>query len=298
MKKSLAIIFILVALINNCLKAQEINKLKLNVAGKNYDYYEAKPTSPVKGLLILLPALGEKPKSIFTKTALPKLVLANGYVTIALEIVPQMFADEACVNELNKLINLKTTQYKLGYKDIVIGGLSDGGAMALCYTEYLNSKSDTTKLKAVFAIDPPADLARVYASAEKEISYNCPLITREGRSVKASLENIMGGSPALNPTTYIQRSAYIANALDGGNARFLKDTPVRLYSEPDLEFVRKTYCPELQYFNLNAYDLEKMDAFLKSIGNQRSTYITTKGKGFHSWNIVDAEDCAKWIAGL
>ncbi|WPU95205.1 hypothetical protein SNE25_06655 [Mucilaginibacter sabulilitoris] len=282
----------------NCSQAQDINKFKLNVVGREYEYYETQPTTPAKGLVILLPALGEKPKSIFKKTTLPKLITANGYITIALEIAPQMFADEDCVKELNELIKIKRDQYKLTYKDIAIGGLSDGGAIALCFAEFLNSKEQPVKLKAVFAIDPPADLTRIYASAEKEISYRCPLIAREGKSTKAYLDNIMGGSPATNPRAYIQRSAYFAKAPDGGNAQFLKYVPVRLYSEPDLEYVRKTYCPELQYSNLNAFDLDKMIVFLKSIGNERSEYITTKGKGFHSWNIIDAGDCAKWITEL
>jgi hypothetical protein len=282
----------------NYSQAQDINKFKLNVVGREYEYYETKPATPVKSMLILLPALGEKPKSIFNKTALPKLITANGYITIALEIAPQMFADGQCINELNELIKIKREQYKLTYNDIAIGGLSDGGAIALCYTEYLNSQPIPIKLKAVFAIDPPADLTRIYASAEKEISYSCPLIAREGKSTKAYLDNIMGGSPAANAGAYIQRSAYSAEAPDGGNAKFLKYVPVRLYSEPDLAYVQKTYCPELQYSNLNAFDLDKMIVFLKSIGNDRSEYITTKGKGFHSWNIVDAGDCAKWITGL
>ncbi|SDD66139.1 hypothetical protein SAMN05216464_102210 [Mucilaginibacter pineti] len=278
--------------------AQEINKLKLTFAGKTYDYFETKPTIPVKGLLILLPSAGEKPKSIFGKTALPKLITASGYITITLEIAPRMFADDECISELNELLKIKTAQYDLTYKDVVIGGLSVGGAMALCYTEYLNSQKQPVKLKAVLAIDPPADMARVYASAQKEMEYNCPLIAREGKSGKASLDEAMGGSPESSPDAYLRRSTYSAQAPDGGNVRFLKDVPVRLYSEPDLEYVRKTYCAELQFFNLNAYDLEKMIVTLKSLGNTRSAYITTQGKGFHSWNIVDAQDCANWIMAL
>ena len=59
--------------------------------------------------------------------------------------------------------------------------------------------------------------------------------------------------------------------------------------------MRKTYCDELQYEDINSVDLEKLNKFLKSIGNDKSEYITTKGKGFHSWNILDATDCVEWI---
>ncbi len=105
----------------------------------------------------------------------------------------------------------------------------------------------------------------------------------------------MHGSPQESPDNYLKYSAYSAGRPDGGNARFLKDIPVRLYSEPDLEFVRKTYCEELQYEDINAFDLEKLNKFLNSIGNNKAEYITTKGKGFHSWNILDPIDCTEWI---
>jgi hypothetical protein len=280
------------------LAAQDIIKSKFQASQKTYNCYEMQTPAEVKGLLILLPAAGEKPKSIFGKTALPQQMAVKGYVTVIPEIPAQMFAYEECLTELNELIKIKTTEYKLGPASVVIGGLSDGGATALCYAEYLNSRDAPIKLKAVFAVDPPADLTRIYASGEKELSFNCPMIVREARNGLAYLNNTFGGPPAAKPEAYTRAAAYSANAEDGGNARFLNDIPVRLYSEPDLAFVQKEYCAELQFSNINAYDLEKMIVCLKNLGNERSAYITTNGKGFHSWNIVDAEDCAAWISGL
>lgn len=279
-------------------KAQDISKSKIKVLNNSYDYYEMQADLPVKGLLILLPAFGEKPKSIFTKTNLPKLITAKGYITLAVEVPQNMFANNDCIAELNQLIKLKIAQYKLSYSDVIIGGLSNGGAISLCYAEYLNSQATPIKLKAVFAVDPPADLTRIYASGQKESNYQCPLIAREGKSGVTYLENVLGGSPAINPGAYVSHAVYSANEANGGKAKFLNNLPVRLYSEPDLEYVQKTYCAELQYFNLNAYDLEKLIIFLKGIGNNQAEYITTKGKGFHSWNIIDAENCADWIISL
>lgn len=277
--------------------AQEIVKQTLKVNTKKYSYYETPLSLPVRGILILLPAAGESAKSIFTKTTLPGLAAKIGYVTITPQTPTQMFADEECIAELNELTKLKTAQYNLQYQNIVIGGLSDGGAIALGYTEYLNSRPAPVQIKAVFAIDPPADLGRIYRSAEMEISYNCPLIQKEGRNVKNYLDRTLGGPPDANSDNYLQKSVFTAAREDGGNARFLKDAVVRLYCEPDLAFVQRTYCTEVQFFNLNAFDLEKLSKFLKDAGNARASYIATTGRGFHSWNIVDADECVKWIAG-
>jgi hypothetical protein len=278
--------------------AQSVIKQSLNVNSKKYSYYEMTITNNVKGILILLPAAGENPKSIFNKTKLPELIANAGYVTIAPEVPTEMYANEECIAELDELIKNKFHQYSLDYKSLVIGGLSDGGSEALSFVEYLNSLKNPINPKAVFAIDPPADLFRIYGSAQMEINYNCPLIKQEGKNVKSYLEKTCNGSPETNINVYREKSVFSAAMENGGNARFLSDVPVRLYCEPDLEFVQKTYCPELEFFNLNAYDLEALIKFLKVRGNERSEYITTKGKGFHSWNIVDSENCVKWISGL
>lgn len=298
MKIAINITCICLLLLTAHSKAQDINRSKFQLSNKSFDYYEMKTTVAVKGILILLPAKGEEPKSIFSKTVLPKLMAANGYITVIPDIPTQMFADKATIDILNELFSIKIAQYKVDYKDIVMGGLSNGGAITLCYTEYLNSQPTPIKLKASFAIDCPADLARIYSSAEKRISYNCGLIAREGKQVKAYLNKTLGGSPMLKPQTYNRSSAFSAQATDGGNARYLKDVAIRLYAEPDLEYVRKTFCEELQFFDLNAFDFEKLITFLKAAGNDRASYITTKGKGFHSWNIIDPADCVKWITAL
>jgi hypothetical protein len=151
-------------------------------------------------------------------------------------------------------------------------------------------------LKGVFAIDPPLDLTRLYASSKRKIKYKCQgLIKKEGQSIKQQLENSLGGSPDLKPDQYIMYSSYSANDSNGGNAKYLNSIPIRLYSEPDLDFVRKTYCTDLQFDDINAVDLQSLHKFLLEIGNNNAEYITTIDKGFHSWNILDASDCAEWI---
>jgi len=108
----------------------------------------------------------------------------------------------------------------------------------------------------------------------------------------------LNGTPLENPGAYLKFSAFSAEATDGGNAKYLKNIPIRLYSEPDLDYVRKTFCEQLQPQDINAFDLEKLNQFLAASGNTKARYITTTGKGFHSWNILEPEDCAAWIAEI
>lgn len=278
---------------------QEISKIKGIVNGNAFSYYVMKPEQQIKGVLLLLPGWGENLKTIFKKTTLPRLLTEKGYLTIVPELRQTLFADDYTLAELNELLKSASDNFHLTNPDLILGGLSAGGSIAIGYAEHLLATSSTTRLKGVFAIDPPLDLERMYVSAENKIKYSCGgLIRKEGYFIKSYLENILGGSPQSKPEQYAKFSPYSASAREATNAKWLKSIPVRLYSEPDLAFVRKTYCQELQLQDINAFDLEKLDKFLLQIGNDRSQYITTQGKGFHSWNIVDAAACVDWIVGL
>jgi hypothetical protein len=272
---------------------QGINKEKIKADGETYLYYSMQPQGKVNGIVILFPSLGEKPQCIFDKTSIPKLLEEKGYLTIVPELHNLLFADQYTINEINQIIKALSEKYAVS--NFVIGGLSSGGAIAVAYTEYLLASDTSNVLKGVFAIDSPLDLSRIYASAERKIKYSCGgLITKEGYSIKSELDHTLGGPPDAKPGQYLKYSCYSASATDGGNAKFLKNIPVRLYCEPDLDFVRNTYCADLQLADINAFDLESLNHFLLKIGKSNSEYIATKGKGFHTWNIIEPADFVDW----
>ena len=298
MTKRLTVIYIFsLLLFYNQLFGQSIDKYKDKVDDLSFTYYVMLPQSKVVGVLILLPGSGENPKSIFQKTSLPKIMVNNGYLIIAPELHNSLFVDQSTINELNKIGKIYYDKYMVS--SLIIGGFSSGGAVAIGYAEYLLTSNTSNILKGVFTIDPPLDLTRLYASAQRKINYKCKgLIMKEGYAIKGILENTLGGSPDAKPEQYLIHSSFSANDSEGGNAKYLKSIPIRLYTEPDLDFVRKTYCADLQIDDINAYDLENLYKFLLKIGNKNVEYITTRGKGFHSWNIVDAPDCANWMVSI
>jgi len=294
-KRYLLIIYIFLQLLfPYYLLGQSINKYKDKVDQPTFTYHVMEPKSDVIAILVLLPGSGENPKSIFNKTSLPQILANKVFLIIAIELHNALFADESTIDELNKICKIQSRKYNAS--KLIIGGFSSGGAVAVGYAEYLLTSDSSNLLKGVFTIDPPLDLNRLYASAERKISYPCQgLIMKEGYSIKQQLGSTLGGSPDSKPDQYLIHSSYSANDSDGGNAKYLKSIPIRLYTEPDLNFVRKTYCKDLQFNDINASDLESLYNFLLKMGNKRAEYIATAGKGFHSWNIVDAGDCADWI---
>ena len=88
---------------------------------------------------------------------------------------------------------------------------------------------------------------------------------------------------------------------DGGNARLLKDTPVRIYIEPDLAW-------RVENWNQDAYSSNVIDGttlvnVLRLLGNTSAELMTTSGKGYraggqrnpHSWSIVDESELSEWL---
>jgi len=296
MIRVLTIAFLNLLFASASLFAQTIKTGNGKVNNENFSYSYIEPEQNIKGILILLPGWGESTKSIFEKTKLPSLLLEKGFVTIVPQLHQTLFADDFTIAELNEIIRIQSERYHSDHLHLIIGGLSAGGAIAIGYAEHVLSLDTAHSLNAIFAIDPPLDLTRMYRSAENKINYDCKnkLIKKEGEFIKKYLLDALKGTPEEHPENYAKYSTFLATAADGGNARFLKNIPVRLYSEPDLEFVRSKYCDKLQLEDINAFDLEKLNAFLSGI-NKKTAYITTKGKGFHTWNILEPNDCAEWI---
>ncbi|HSC54750.1 MAG TPA: hypothetical protein VLC98_14055 [Phnomibacter sp.] len=282
------------------ISAQDVKTGSGKANNKNYSYSFMEPTIPAKGMLILLPGWGENAPSVFGKTKLPGILLEKGFVTIVPQLHQTLFADELAIAILNSIIEAQSGRHGSDHLPVIIGGLSAGGAIAIGYAEHVKRENNLKNLVAVFAIDPPLDLVRMYRSAENKIAYSCKnkLIRKEGANTKNYLTKALDGSPEENPASYRKYAAFSANEPDGGNAKYLQHIPIRLYAEPDLDFVRNTYCQQLQMEDINAFDLEKLNKFLAGMHNNKAEYIATKGRGFHSWNIPEAKDCADWILAI
>jgi len=295
MIKALSLLFLTILLVSlNDTFAQSIKKDKDKVDGISFNYYSTQSNTKLKGILILLPSFGEKARDIFDKTTFPQLLTDNGYLTIIPEINNTLFADQYTIDQLNQVIKTQTAKYNI--HTFVIGGLSSGGAIAARYAEYLLSKDTSSVIKGVFAIDSPLDLTRIYESALRKIHYSCRgVVMKEGYSIKNQLETALGGPPNAQASAYVKYSSFTTTLADGGNAKFLKYIPIRLYCEPDLDFVKRTYCNDLQLDDINAFDLENLNKYLVKIGNDKAQYITTMDKGFHTWNIIEPNNLVDWI---
>jgi hypothetical protein len=295
-KHSFPFFFVVFLIGFNNAAGQKIIKDTINLNNEICTYFTTQPKGKIAGILLLLPGRGESPKEVFKNTSLPILLEAKGYLTVIPGLRYSLFAGKTIKAQITKILSAQSIKNNLNKPDLLIGGFSAGGAVAMSYAEFLLSSDTVSNLRGVFVIDSPLDLERLYISSERMLKYNCSdLIHKEGALTKDFLDKSLGGSPKLKSENYVALSPYSASSPDGGNARWLKNIAVRLYSEPDLQFVQNKYCEELQFEDINAFDLEKLNKFLLQIGNDRTEYITTTGRGFHSWNIVDPTELIDWI---
>jgi hypothetical protein len=293
LKRTYPAIVLLILLSNSLAVAQDVVQKSVKVDGKSVNYLVLQPSGDVSGILLLLPGKGDNPKGVFKKTALPEKLLAKGYMTIVPNLKYALFADEMIRKQLGEILKAETESRPSA--GLAIGGFSAGGAVALSYAEHLASQEGATNLKSVFVIDPPLDLQRLYATSRKTRRFNCPSVASEGQQTIDYLDKALGGSPDDQYNNYVANSPYMASESDGGNAKWLKQLPVRLYTEPDIDFVKERQCAEVELQDLNAGDLEKLNKQLRRAGNDRCELIITKGRGYHSWNIADADELAAWV---
>jgi hypothetical protein len=187
-------------------------------------------------------------------------------------------------------------------------GFSIGGTQALKFTVFCQKHSSKCSLTpdSVTVVDAPLDMIRFWRATERaeRVDFH-RLSAGEGKWVSHWLEKNLGGTPHENREAYVEYSPYTyiwENAGDnlGGNAQYLKDIPVRAYTEPDVQWSIKHR--RKSYYSKNAIDMAALVNDLKIMGNDNAELIATHNQRTnpeespHSWSIVDEPELMKWIA--
>lgn len=187
-------------------------------------------------------------------------------------------------------------------------GFSIGGTQALKFTIFCQKHPSSCNLTpdSVTVVDAPLDMIRFWRATERaeRVDFH-RLGAGEGKWVSHWLEKNLGGTPHENREAYVEYSPYtytweeVGDNL-GGKAQYLKDIPVRAYTEPDVKWSIKHR--RKSYYSKNAIDMAALINDLKIMGNGEAELITTHNQRTnpeespHSWSIVDEPELMKWIA--
>lgn len=298
--------------------AQEINKIVLDIADNNklyindgesteLHYYELVPEKAIKGVIVVLPSGGERTEDTLKSISLHKMAGEHGIITIIPSINWGTNIREVEIRLLDKIFQEVIARHGVSKNNFVLGGLSNGGMIALKYAQRAVKDSKSTFLlpKGVFGLDTPVDQAHLYEYAEREIKRNFSEAgINEAKWMVNNYNKLYGGSPENFSEKYVKASIYSYGEKDGGNAIYLKDMPIRLYTDLDVEWLMNERQRDL--YDWNGTDMVSMINQLKVLGNTDANIKISQGKGIrldgtkhpHSWSILDSDDCLKWIIKL
>jgi hypothetical protein len=285
------------------------------IAGDTIDdsYRVYLPAGRARALVVLLSGYpgtidGFEPGSNDAPSTLPALLAARGIATVVpVARANSLYADETTLRRLDSIVVEVRARYLVPDAPVAIGGFSAGGTGAVRFAERCAARTcgGNPPVAAVFAVDAPLDFARLWRAGELSLARRGPRVNQgETRLVLDYIRQAFGGSPDAFAAAYRRGSPLLASAADGGNARWLRTTPVRAYTEPDVQWWLENR--NLDYTAMNATDLAALINILRIAGNERATLITTSGRGVrpngmrhpHSWSIVDEADLAQWLIGL
>lgn len=272
---------------------------------KELFYYALKPKGKVKGTLILLPPTAQPAEGVINENSeLLELAYQNELLVLVPSLNYNLCLDEVTMQFLNTTFREAIKKYKAPKDKIVMGGFSLGGMNAIRYVQLANENTELTSIQpvAVYGVDPPLDWARIYYSflQTKELNFS-EVAVNEATNYLAKLERGFGGSPKEAPEMYVKHSMYSKTEKQGGNAIYLKNTPIRIYADVDLNWHLKERQTDL--YNINALDQTAMINQLRIAGNEKAEFINALGKGYrsngtrhpHAWSIVDPVELMDWL---
>jgi acetyl esterase/lipase len=268
------------------------------------------PASDVAAVLVLLPGFGGGVASYelasgATPSTLPTALAARGVLTVvATPTGGTLYATDESVRALDDLLAALFDGYGIGPVPVAIGGFSAGGTGALRYAQACarDACRSVSGIAAVFGVDPPLDFERLYRSSRLSIERAAPRTNvAEERMILQMLEESLGGSPEEARPGYLRNSVVLASEADGGNASLLRSTPIRLYTEADVQWWMEER--NLEFHGMNAVDHAALINLLRVAGNDDAELIITTGKGYrphgqrhpHSWSIVDEAELMEWL---
>lgn len=278
--------------------------------GKETDlfYYTLIPEKEIKGAIFLMPPSSQKAEVVINHNLkLAKLAFENQLLLLVPSMNNNLCLDEVAMRFLNKTFTKVIQEHHIPKDKIIMGGFSLGGMNAIRYTQMAYENPATTVFRplAVYGVDPPLDWKNTYYTNERCIEKNfSEIAVNEAAFYNRFLTSRFKGSPAEVPHTYEKYSMYSRDKKYGGNTKFLKEVPIRIYSDPDISWHLKER--RSNFYDINPLDQSAMINQLQLMGNEKAEYINALGKGYrldgrrhpHSWSLVDPEECMEWILDL
>jgi hypothetical protein len=266
------------------------------------DFEIIKPTENSKVVLILFGGFGEKPADIKREFQILDLAKKNQISLVLMNYSDKLWLEENDKRDLAQLLQSALEEHNLSHKDIYIGGFSSGGIVSLLISDYITGlKEFYINPKGVFIADSPIDLLALYKASEINIERNFSDVAIQESNWIINLFDKQLGNPKNGISNYEKYAVFTSTSNYTKNLSNLKNTKIRLYTEPDVNWWKANR--KTNFEQTNAYYIQKLSESLKKRDFKNVAYIATKNKGYrgngerhpHSWSIIDVENLFDWM---
>lgn len=261
------------------------------------------PENQPKGALVIFPSGGERTTAVPDQIDLDELANEAGLAVFIPSYNWGTEAKRAEVDFLNSLFEEWITRYQIPADKFILGGLSNGGMVSFRYAEISVAHPELCRIQpaGLFGLDMPVDLISLYAYCDREIERNFSEAgMNEARWLKSNYERAFGGSPSSHRENYVQNSIFTHDEPQGGNAQYLKEMPLLVFTDLDVEWLINERHRDL--YDWNGTNLVALVNSLKLMGNSNAHIEISMGKGIrpdgrrhpHSWSIMNGERCIQF----
>ena len=270
------------------------------IVEEGYELYV--PKNEARAILILFGGFPETAADIKREFKILKLARKNQIAVLLSNLNQKLWLEENEKQQLADSLQKIILENELVNNKLFIGGFSSGGLVSLLISNYLTGNTQyAIQPENVFIVDSPIDLAALYASSKKNIKNNFSAVAVQESTwlLNMLVSNI--GNPKDDIEKYEAKSVFTYKTNHTANLNNLKNTMIRLYTEPDSLWWKKNRMAEYQ--QMNAFYIKKLAEQLKLKGFKHVEYIPTSNRGYrangerhpHSWSIVDKNDLMQWI---
>ncbi|TAE47833.1 MAG: hypothetical protein EAZ89_16750 [Bacteroidetes bacterium] len=265
-------------------------------------YELSKPTGNVQKLLILFGGFPEKAEEIKREFTIREIASENQIAVLYMNYNQKLWLEESEKQQLAELLQNICTEHQLPVHETYIGGFSSGGNVALLIGAFMaENKGFTLAPRGVFIVDSPIDLVALYRSSEKNIARNFSEVSVQESTWLLETLGKQFGNPDDDLSVYEKYAIYTSKTGHIDNLKALKNTKIRLYTEPDTLWWKENR--KADYDQLNACYIKLLSESLVHAGFSQVEYIATEKKGYrangdrhpHSWSIVDKKELITWM---
>ena len=306
MNNKILTVFIYCFILFGCHSQSDQTKLKER--SKTYNKVETsafelyKPIGTIKAVLILYGGFPEEINDIRKEFKIAPLAQEADIAIIYAKLNQRLWLEDKEKQEQAGMLQDLFISHELPIDNIFIGGFSSGGNMAFQISNTIVAmKQFYIDPKGVFLIDSPIDLVALYESSKKNIEHDFSEVSvQESKWIIETLESAFG-NPEKSIEDYEKYAVFTKRTNSTRNLNKLKDTKIRLYTEPDTTWWLENR--QASYEQLNAYSIKNLALSLEQKEYKNVEYIPSHQKGFrangerhpHSWSIVDKQDLIQWM---